>query len=196
MKKAVIYLHGRGGNAEEAEHYRTLFPDCDVIGFDYRAQTPWEAKDEFPSYFRALPYESVSVIANSIGAFFAMHALGEANIERAYFISPVVDMEKLIRNMMLWAGVSEDELRQKQTIETGFGEVLSWDYLCYVRSHPIDWKVPTSILYGEKDELTSLETITAFAEQTGAALEIMPEGEHWFHTPEQMAFLDHWIQKI
>ena len=39
--------------AEEAEHYRALFPDAEVIGFDYRAQTPWEAKEEFPAFFRA-----------------------------------------------------------------------------------------------------------------------------------------------
>ena len=26
-----------------------------------------------------------------------------------------------------------------------------------------------------------------------ASLTVMPEGEHWFHTEEQMAFLDNWI---
>lgn len=35
MKKSVIYIHGKGGNAEEAEHYKPLFKDYDVIGFDY-----------------------------------------------------------------------------------------------------------------------------------------------------------------
>lgn len=44
MRKAVIYIHGKGGKAEEAMHYRPLFPDCDVIGFEYKAQTPWEAE--------------------------------------------------------------------------------------------------------------------------------------------------------
>ena len=24
---------------------------------------------------------------------------------------------------------------------------------------------------------------------------LFPGGEHWFHTPEQMAFLDEWIQR-
>ena len=97
MRKAVLYIHGKGGNAGEAEHYRPLFPDCDVIGLDYQAQTPWEAKEEFPELFRGLcrGYDSVSVIANSIGAFFTMSALADQKIERAFFISPVVDMEKL-----------------------------------------------------------------------------------------------------
>ena len=35
MKKLVVYIHGKGGNAGEAEHYKPIFKDCDVIGFDY-----------------------------------------------------------------------------------------------------------------------------------------------------------------
>ena len=46
MKQIVVYVHGKGGSAEEAEHYRTLFPDSKVLGFDYRAQPPWEARGE------------------------------------------------------------------------------------------------------------------------------------------------------
>ena len=34
MDKAVIYIHGKGGNAEEAIHYKPLFSNCDVIGLD------------------------------------------------------------------------------------------------------------------------------------------------------------------
>ena len=37
MKQIVVYVHGKGGSAEEAEHYKFLFPDSEVIGFDYRA---------------------------------------------------------------------------------------------------------------------------------------------------------------
>lgn len=76
----------------------------------------------------------------------------------------------------------------KGEIPTAFGETLSWDYLCYVRAHPVSWQVPTHILYGEHDNLTSIETISAFAERNGAALTVMPGGEHWFHTEEQMRF--------
>ena len=38
MKEIVIYVHGKGGSAAEAGHYRPLFPDAEVVGFDYRAQ--------------------------------------------------------------------------------------------------------------------------------------------------------------
>ena len=122
-----------------------------------------------------------------------MSALDEALIDRAYFISPVVDMEQLILNMMQWAQVTEPELAEQQEIPTEFGETLSWRYLLYVRAHPIVWQVPTRILYGGQDHLTDLETISAFSEQTGAELTVMPGGEHWFHTEEQLRFLDNWI---
>ena len=57
-------------------------------------------------------------------------------LRKAYFISPIVDMEKLITDMMQWANITEAELKHKGTIHTAFGEDLSWEYLCYVRNHP------------------------------------------------------------
>lgn len=195
MKHIMIYVHGKGGSAAEAEHYKALFPEAEVLGFDYRAQTPWEAKAEFPQFFekQRKQCDRLTLAANSIGAFFSMSSLDETLIDRAYFISPVVDMKNLIENIMLWTGVSERELAEKQEIPTQFGETLSWAYLTYVREHPVLWQVPTRILYGVHDNLTSLETIRAFAEKTGAELTVMPDGEHWFHTERQMQFLDQWI---
>ena len=195
MKHIMIYVHGKGGSAAEAEHYKALFPEAEVLGFDYRAQTPWEAKAEFPQFFekQRKQCDRLTLAANSIGAFFSMSSLDETLIDRAYFISPVVDMKNLIENIMLWTGVSERELAEKQEIPTQFGETLSWAYLTYVREHLVLWQVPTRILYGVHDNLTSLETIRAFAEKTGAELTVMPDGEHWFHTERQMQFLDQWI---
>lgn len=196
MKHLIIYVHGKGGNADEAEHYKSLFPESDVIGFDYKSQNPWDAKKEFPAFFdlHAKNHRSVILIANSIGAFFSMSSLADKRIDKSFLISPIVDMEKLICNMMIWANVSERELKEKREIHTDFGETLSWEYLCYVRENPIRWNIPTCILYGENDNLTSLETISNFASKTGAKLTVMKNGEHWFHTKEQMDFLDEWIK--
>ena len=153
MKKAILYVHGKGGNAKEAEHYKDICSGYDLFGLDYKFFTPWETKDEFISEYEKLSarYDSITVIANSIGAFFTMNALTEKKIERAFFISPIVNMEKLISDMMMWANVTEQELRDKQKIETSFGETLSFEYLCYVRDNPIVWNVPTHILYAGKD---------------------------------------------
>ena len=183
MKHIVVYVHGKGGSPAEAAHYKSLFPDSEVIGFDYRAQTPWEAKEEFPPFFAALRQRcgSLTLIANSIGAFFSLSALDETLVDAAYLISPVADMEKLIRSMMAGADVTEQELAEKQEIPTPFGETLSWQYLCYVREHPVSWRVPTRILYGARDN------------RNGCRLTVEEAGEHWFHTEEQLQFLNAWI---
>ena len=195
----AIYVHGKGGNAEEAAHYTPLLSDYDVIGFDYQAQNPWDAQQEFRAFFdakrREYPCRPILLIANSIGAFFSMSALSGKQVDKALLISPIVDMERLIRDMMGWANVTEDALRLLGEIPTAFGETLSWDYLCYVREHPLRWNVPMRILYGEKDNLTSRETISAFAELQHAPLCIMPGGEHWFHTAAQLQFLDAWVKR-
>ena len=52
-----------------------------------------------------------------------MSALTDGKIEKASFISPVVDMERLIRDMMQWANMTEDELQKQKEIPTPFGPV-------------------------------------------------------------------------
>ena len=197
MKDCVLYIHGKGGSAAESEHYKTLFPERDVIGLDYRTFTPWETGKEIREAverFRAA-YKNITLIANSIGAYFCMQGgIGEM-ISKAYFISPVVDMERLITDMMAWAGVTEDELKARGRIRTEFGEDLSWDYLAWVRSHPVHWEAPTRVLYGSKDALVAYGTVRAFAEENGRELTVMENGEHWFHTEEQMRFVDEWISR-
>ena len=181
MKKRLLYFHGKGGSAGEAAHYAALLPDYDVVGADYAAQTPWEAQAELAAFFdRAAQGTAVTVLANSIGAYFALHALAEKKPERLLLISPVVDMEALIGGMMAAANVTEDELREKGT----------------VRAHPIRCRVPTDILYGENDNLQSFLSMRTFAAACGARLTVMPGGEHWFHTGEQMRFLDNWLKGI
>ncbi len=212
----VIYVHGKGGNAGESEHYKKLFTDCDVAGFDYKSETPWDFKDEFLNWAeeKFSEYKSVILVTNSIGAYFSMNAISQIDAEKdtkcaggknsqneitkkigkAFFISPIVNMEKLICNMMTWASVTETKLEEKKIISTDFGENLSWKYLTYVRKNPIQWKIPTEILYGENDNLTSLEMVSEFAHAHNANLTVMSGGEHWFHTDEQMKFLDGWIE--
>lgn len=40
-----------------------------------------------------------------------------------------------------------------------------------------------------------METIAEFADRIGATLTVMENGEHWFHTKEQMDFLSDWIKQ-
>lgn len=195
MNYPVLYIHGKGGSAAESEHYKPLFPGCEVIGLDYQTDTPWEAGEEIRSAVKLMnrKFGPVLLIANSIGAFFSMNAGVDTVIRKAYFISPIVNMERLICDMLTRANVTESELKAAGVIRTAFGESLSWEYLCYVREHPVRWHVPTKILYGRNDSLTNYETIAAFAIEHRACLTVMENGEHWFHTAEQLRYLDKWI---
>lgn len=195
-KDIVVYIHGKGGSASEAEHYEHFFAE-DIYGFDYKSENPWDAKTEFMDKFKELSnnYNRITLIANSIGAYFSMNSGISKFVHKAYFISPIVNMEKLILDMIEWAGTTEQELERRKVIPVDFGDDLSWDYLQYVRNHEICWKVPTDILYGSADNLQSLVTIEDFCSKASATFTVMDGGEHWFHTKEQMDFLDEWMKK-
>lgn len=101
VKNTVIYIHGRNGSADEAEFYKPIFSGYDIIGLEYKSETPWQAKTEFPKLYDEICAESneVILIANSIGAYFAMHSLAEKRISKAFFISPMTCVERF---MSVW----------------------------------------------------------------------------------------------
>lgn len=199
MKNAVIYVHGKGGNAEEANYYKQFFDDnFEIIGFDYKSLNPWDAKIEFINYFNTIisKYNKIYLIANSIGAYFSLISLTDMPIEKAMLISPIIDMESIILNIMKCENITEDKLMSEKEIETSFGESLSWEYLSYVRKNTIHWDIPTNILFADNDNMTSVDTMTNFANKINANLTTMKGGEHWFHTDEQMNFLANWFKEI
>ena len=47
-------------------------------------------------------------------------------------------------------------------------------------NHPVNWSIPTCILYGDKDNLTSQETIHKVANDVDAKLTVMQNGMLFF----------------
>lgn len=204
-ERGYLFLHGQMGCKEEAEAFaRAACPrgyqvlSIDLPGHGERQGwgeelLPWTA---VPDIRAALDWAerrwgTISLRANSIGAYFAMLAAGRP--ERALLVSPVLDMEGLILTMMGWAGVTEEQLRERGEIPTAFGQTLSWKYLRWAREHPpLRWTCPVRILYGSEDNMTPRRTAEAYARQHGAKLTVLEGGEHWFHTPEQLAALRQW----
>ena len=195
--KTIVYVHGKGGSSEEAALYGPLFPDCCLYGIDYKRDTPWEAGKEIREAILSQKScdSGIILVANSIGAYYSMNAEIDDLVEKAFFISPIVDMQKLVRSRMELACVSEQELKSQKTVRTDQGEELSWEYFSYTKDHPVKWNVPTEVLFGSEDTLTDKKTIEEFCLKHGARLTVMEGGEHWFHTDEQMDFLINWIKK-
>lgn len=209
-ERVYIFVHGKCGRKEEAESFAGLVSTSgfQVISIDLPEHGerqgekntfyPWIAVPEFKTVmeYAKRRWKHISLRATSIGAWLSMLAYQSDSLEKCLFVSPVLDMEKLIENMMLWAGVTSKELERREEIETDFGETLSWKYYQFVKENKIQrWPFPTEILYAEKDNLTDFETVKAFSEKFGCNYTVMKNGEHWFHTDEQLAFLKGWEQK-
>ena len=210
--KAFLFIHGKCGCKEEGRDFAALAAPFgwQVLAVDLpghgarqgRGETlePWHAVPELRSVmeYARERWQHVALRATSIGAWFSMLAFSDAPPERSLFVSPVLDMPGLIERMMCWAGVTEEELCRRKTISTDFGETLSWQYYQYALAHPTaSWSGKTDVLYGEKDNLTPRETAEAFAAHFRRTLTVLQDGEHWFHTPEQLAAQEEWTtQKL
>ena len=202
-----LYVHGKGGSKEEGEGFATAAcpTGAQVLALDLPEHgarrgspvplVPWAVVPELRALldYAQTRWETVALRCTSLGAWFSLLAFGEVRLEKALFVSPVLDMEALIGDMMAWAGVDEDQLRTRGEIPTAFGETLSWRYLQYVRAHRVRaWPTPTALLRAQGDTLVREETVREFLRRFGGTLTVEPEGEHWFHTPEQLAALRRW----
>lgn len=141
-------------------------------------------------------WRQISLFANSIGAYFSLIAFQDELLKRVWFLSPVVDMQRMIENIMSWFQISEKDLQREQTIATPIGQVLYWDYYCYVKDHPVDqWNIQTDILYGDKDELCEKDLILNFTEKYNCQLAVVENCEHYFHNEYQLKALTIWLNK-
>lgn len=141
-------------------------------------------------------WSQISLFACSLGAYFSLLEFSNEPLHQALFLSPLVDMQRMITNMMKWFEVTEEQLQKLGEIPTPMGETLYWDTYCYVKEHPIEhWNCDTAILYGENDTLCERDTINSFVERFLSRLEVVPGAEHFFHTPEQLAAYSAWLDK-
>ena len=204
-ERGYLFLHGQMGRKEEAEAFAQAIcsKGYQVLSIDLpghgdrqgraEALAPWTAAPDIRAAmaWAQCRWKNVCLRATSIGAYFALVTFDAP--ERALLVSPVLDMESLILAMMGRAGVTEDQLRERGEIAASFGQTLSWKYLRWVREHPIrGWTCPVRILWGSEDNMTPRQTVEAYVRQHRARLTVMEGGEHWFHTPEQLAFLREW----
>ena len=205
-----LFLHGQSGHKEEGERFAQIAnpKGWQVVAIDLPQHgqrqggaepfLPWVVVPELEQVWQELQgrWKRIALRANSIGAWLAMLTLAGKPVDTCLFVSPVVDMANLIQTMMTWAGVTEERLEREREIPTDFGQTLSWDYLKYVRQHPVHaLSAHTNILYGDQDNLVPQPVVECFARAEGAHLTVYPGGEHWFHTPEQMKVMGTWEER-
>lgn len=204
--KVYVHVHGKMSRKEYAESfaaiaetkgYQTLSFDLPEHGerTDSKRCDVWDGVSDLKtiSDYAFANWERVSLYACSIGAYFSLNAYNTMPFEKALFQSPIVDMERLVKNMMLWSGVTEAELESKKEIPSPV-DTLRWDYYQYIISHPItQWNIPTAILYGGKDNLQPEESVRAFAEKFGCSLTVSENSEHPFMAQSDAPIVENWL---
>ena len=100
-----------------------------------------------------------------------MLAFQSKKVDQAMFVAPILDMKVFIEGLP-----SRED-----------------NYYEWVIENPIThWDASTYILRPELDMIVNEEVGRYFISRHQCQVTIMPDGEHWFHTPEQLAFLKEW----
>lgn len=207
--KVYIYVHGKMGCKENAEHFAEIAIEkgYQVISFDLPEHgerknedypiMPWNAVKDLQciSDYAMKQWVSVNLYACSLGVYFSLLAYKDMDIKKALFQCPVLNMERLIFDMMQWFNVTEEQLRVEKEIGTPIGETLSWDYLTYSKEHAVDqWKCQTYILYPSKDNLTPKEVVDEFADKHLVNLSVLDGAEHYFTERRYLEQLELWLR--
>ena len=133
-RRGFLYLHGQGGDKTEAAAFAAAAAEAgwqtvsvDLPGHGDRTAeaaelVPWRVVPELRCALAELRgrWDQTALFGHSLGAWFGLLAYPDAPLAGALLLSPVVDMEALIRKMMGWAAVTEEQLAREGTIPTDF----------------------------------------------------------------------------
>ncbi len=141
VKKVFIAVHGNMSNKEDAviqilaeeanqKGYQVLSFDLPEHGERTNDNTPCKVQFCVSELSIIMNYakehwKEVSVFACSIGAYFSLLAYQNDVIEKALFLSPVVNMERIIENMMKWFNVTPELLQKRNDYrDTDWSKVI------------------------------------------------------------------------
>lgn len=207
--KAYIYVHGKMQCKEDAEDFAEIAEGkgFQTISFDLPKHGEREEENYPCDIWNGIcdlnkignyvfnTWNNVSLYGCSLGAYFSLNAYKERNFDKSLFLSPIVDMEFLIKRMLSWFNITEDRLYKEKEIPTAI-DILSWDYYQYVKENPIlEWKSPTHILYGGKDVMQDSFILKKFAESYFCELTVSENSEHSFMGKMDKEIFIRWLRE-
>ncbi len=207
--RVYIFVHGKMGCKEDAEHFAEIavLKGYQVVSFDLPEHG--ERKDEdYPimvwngvndlkciSDYVTNKWKEVNLYACSLGAYFSLLAFKDIDISKSLFQCPLLNMERLVANMMKWFNITEEQLEVDKEIPTPIGETLYWDYWVYAKEHPVnEWKSKSFILYPSNDGLTERQVIDDFVKNNLVHLTVLEGAEHFFTEQEYLEQTELWLQ--
>ena len=207
--RAVIGVHGQFSN----KHDPVMARCGDVIASwgdqlitfdlpahgdrqDDKAFTPMDASPEVRAFARLARSQSteVSLLANSIGAYFSLCDTPAGTFERAWLISPLLDLEYYIRDIMAEYSVSDEQLEAQTVIDTPRG-VLERSYLRFVEEHPARLNAPSWMIRGDQDEMVPLNALSRFVGAPGVELVQVEGGQHFLGQPPHLDTVVAWFEE-
>lgn len=208
-EQIYLYVHGKMSCKEYAEdfahiaerkHYQTISFDLPEHGerkeMDVRCDI-WSGMHDLSMIadYTFLNWQEVSLYACSLGAYFSLQTYADRPFTKCLFQSPMLDMEYMIKQMFTWFHVTEERLYAEKEIATPF-ENLRLDYYQYVLEHPVkNWHIPTSILFGGKDHLQTLEIMQDFVKAHDCKLEVFQDSDHAFLNESDMKIVQAWLEE-
>jgi len=207
--EVYVFVHGRYSDKNAARGVAEIADrkGLQVISFDLPEHGDRKEVDEtefiiqncIPELHTVIQYvenrwKEKYLFASSIGAYFSLVAFQETEFHKSLFISPVVDMEELIHNMMHWFGVDIKRLEEEKTIDTPMGEKLSWEYLQYVNANRIaHWDNEIKIIIGDDDELTNADTLHSLSRKHRCEISLIPGGKHYLSDEKHQNLIGKWM---
>ena len=207
-KKVYLFVHGKMSSKESAKTFAKIASQkgYQTISFDLPQHGERQDQKDRCNIWNGMRdlavvgdytfanWKEVSLFACSLGAYFSLNTYHTYNVKKCLFQSPILDMEYLIKQMMVWFDISEERLAQEKEVYTPI-DIMSWDYYQYVKAHPIlKWNVPTHILFGGKDNLQSLNVVKDFTDRFHCGLTIAENSEHPFMEEKDAQIVNQWLQ--
>ena len=206
--KVYLCVHGKMSSKESAEGIANIAEQrgYQTISFDLPGHGERQNEDKRCDIWNGIHdltvigdyvftnWKEVSLYACSLGAYFCLNTYHTRNIKKCLFQSPILDMEYLIKQMMVWFEISEERLAREKEIDTPI-DIMTWDYYQYVKEHPVQkWNIETNILFAGRDTLQSLEIVKDFVDNFNCVLTLSENSEHSFMGEEDGPIVEQWLQ--
>ena len=206
--KVYLCVHGKMSSKESAEGIAKIAErrGYQTISFDLPGHGERQNEDKRCDIWNGIHdltvigeyvfthWKEVSLYACSLGAYFSLNAYYRRDIKKCLFQSPILDMEYLIKQMMVWFEISEERLAREKEIDTPI-DIVTWDYYQYVKEHPIQkWDIVTNILFAGRDTLQSLEIVKEFVNKFNCVLTLSENSEHPFMGEGDEEIVEQWLR--
>lgn len=208
-EKVYLFVHGKMSSKESAETFADIANQkgYQTISFDLPQHGERQNENDRCDIWNGMRdlamvgdytfsnWKEVSLFACSLGAFFSLNTYHTYNVKKCLFQSPILDMEYLIKQMMMWFDITEERLEQEKEVDTPI-DIMSWHYYQYVKSNPIvAWDIPTYILFGGKDNLQSMKVVKDFTDRFHCGLTVAENSDHPFMGEKDARIVNQWLQE-